>query len=212
MPGARCTRGLVCKVHEKTHTSIQVQRKHSGIPRAMALRLMPRSPRRRIRLVTVIGGLRFCRTRLGSQHLHRFSTSNGCQDHTVLPYAATRLRQEASPGFGAVRPARRYRSRETRPAIPFAPDAAASTASHPNVSDDPDTPLAGDETAGFLPVIWGKREEEYFLGTRLTGQITLKALGNFLFRRNAVKRGQSTNLMPNIRPLRQTTSQGWRFG
>ena len=25
MPGARCTRGLVCKnVHEKTHTSIQV--------------------------------------------------------------------------------------------------------------------------------------------------------------------------------------------
>jgi hypothetical protein len=29
----------------------------------MALRLMPRSPRRRIRLVTVIGGLRFCRAR-----------------------------------------------------------------------------------------------------------------------------------------------------
>jgi hypothetical protein len=146
------------------------------------------------------------------KNLRRLDTSNGCQDHTVLPYAATRLRQEASPGFGAVRPARRYRSRETRPAIPFAPDAAASTASHPNVSDDPDTPLAGDETAGFLPVIWGKREEEYFLGTSLTGQITLKALGNFLFRRNAVKRGQSTNLMPNIRPLRQTTSQGWRFG
>src|ERR1700737_1915842 len=46
------------KLCEKTHTSIQVQRKHSGIPRAMALRLMPRSPRRRIRLVTVIDGLR----------------------------------------------------------------------------------------------------------------------------------------------------------
>jgi hypothetical protein len=42
---------------EETHTSIQVQRRQSGIPCAMALRLMPRSPRRRIRLVTVIGEL-----------------------------------------------------------------------------------------------------------------------------------------------------------
>ena len=47
MPDARCTRGLVCKdVRKKTHTSIQVQRRHSGIPCAMALRLIARSPRR----------------------------------------------------------------------------------------------------------------------------------------------------------------------
>jgi hypothetical protein len=47
MPDARCTRGLVCKdVREKAHTSRQVQRRHSGIPCAMALRLIPRSPRR----------------------------------------------------------------------------------------------------------------------------------------------------------------------
>ena len=33
MPGARCTRGLVCKVAQrKAHTSIQVQRRQSGIP------------------------------------------------------------------------------------------------------------------------------------------------------------------------------------
>ena len=32
MPGACCTRGLVCNCAKKTHTSIQVQRKHSGIP------------------------------------------------------------------------------------------------------------------------------------------------------------------------------------
>jgi hypothetical protein len=38
MPGARCTRGLVCKNAQKeTHTSIQVQRRQSGIPRAMVL-------------------------------------------------------------------------------------------------------------------------------------------------------------------------------
>src|SRR3954468_4055665 len=59
MPGARCTRGLVCKSAQRNaHTSIQVQRRHSGIPCAMALRLMPRSPRRRIRLVAVAAGLR----------------------------------------------------------------------------------------------------------------------------------------------------------
>jgi len=31
--------------HQETHTSIQVQRKHSGLPCAMALRLTSRSPR-----------------------------------------------------------------------------------------------------------------------------------------------------------------------
>jgi hypothetical protein len=35
-PGARCTRGLVCNVHkEMRHTSIQVQRRASGLPCAM---------------------------------------------------------------------------------------------------------------------------------------------------------------------------------
>src|SRR5258707_15748014 len=47
------------KLCEEPHTSIQVQRRHSGIPCAMALRLMPCSPRRRIRLVTVVSGLRY---------------------------------------------------------------------------------------------------------------------------------------------------------
>ena len=36
-PGARCTRGLACKKGRKAHTSIQVQRKQSGIPCAMVL-------------------------------------------------------------------------------------------------------------------------------------------------------------------------------
>src|SRR4051812_21334030 len=51
-------RSRVQYVREIAHTSIQVQRKHSGIPHAMALRLMARSPRRRIRFVTVAAGLR----------------------------------------------------------------------------------------------------------------------------------------------------------
>ncbi len=36
-PGARCTHGLACKKGRETHTSIQVQRKQSGLPCAMVL-------------------------------------------------------------------------------------------------------------------------------------------------------------------------------
>jgi hypothetical protein len=43
-PAVPCAMGVV-----DTRTSIQGQRKHSGIPYVAALRLMPRSPRRRIR-------------------------------------------------------------------------------------------------------------------------------------------------------------------
>jgi len=46
-PGARCTRGPVCKSSkQKAHTSIQVQRKQSGLPCAMVLQLISCSPRR----------------------------------------------------------------------------------------------------------------------------------------------------------------------
>jgi hypothetical protein len=50
-------RSRVQDAQRNAHTSIQVQRRQSGIPCAMALRLMPCSPRRRIRLVTVAAGL-----------------------------------------------------------------------------------------------------------------------------------------------------------
>jgi hypothetical protein len=110
MPGARCTRGLVCKsAQRKAHTSIQVQRKHSGIPCAMALRLMPRSPRRRIRLVAVAAGLMADRSGRNRCRHRQLGTSNGCRDHTVLPYATN-----------AVRPARRCSLTEDRPANTFA--------------------------------------------------------------------------------------------
>src|SRR5665213_1502347 len=44
-PGARCTRDLVCNVHQKkTHTSIQVKRKHSGLPCALLYDLLRALP------------------------------------------------------------------------------------------------------------------------------------------------------------------------
>jgi hypothetical protein len=79
---ARCTRRCA---HEHTGSA-----EASGIPCVTALRLMPCSPRRRIRLVTVVGGFERLldpgRVRVSHR---RLGTSNGCQDHTVLPYAKT---------------------------------------------------------------------------------------------------------------------------
>src|SRR6202048_1507292 len=63
------------------------------------------------------------------ENLRQLDTSNGCQDHTVLPYAQAPFVCVLAIAHG-----------QTRPAIPFHADAAASTVSHPNVRDDRDTP------------------------------------------------------------------------
>jgi IS30 family transposase len=53
-PGARCTRGLVCaEAQKKMHTSIQVKRRHPGLPCAVALRVTSCSPRRSGSFATV---------------------------------------------------------------------------------------------------------------------------------------------------------------
>src|SRR6201747_965581 len=73
----------------KTHTSIQVQRRTSDIPCAMVLRLITRSPRRRIRLVTVVDELAAHPRPVGPTRLRQLDTSNGCRNHTTSPYATT---------------------------------------------------------------------------------------------------------------------------
>ncbi len=151
MPGARCTRGLVCKtVRKKTHTSIQVQSEHSGIPRAMALRLMPCSPRRRIRLVTVADGLKVCPTRLGRLSLRQLDTSNGCRNHTVLPYAATSVVCTLCPLTDQGPPCDHH----------HAPDAAASTASRPTFVTMANAPLSGRD-GRVINLIWGWRQAKF---------------------------------------------------
>jgi hypothetical protein len=130
------------------------------------------SPRRRIRLVTVIGELTAGPHPVGPTCLRQLDTSNGCQDHTVLP-SATRLRQEASPGLVPVRRslsedrsnAVRLRAARsltvTCPAIPFTPDAAASTASHPASVTIAIRPSVGWDSDGY-EVIWVGRKRKYF--------------------------------------------------
>jgi hypothetical protein len=58
-------RSRVQEMVVEAHTSIQVQSEHAGIPCAVVLRLMARSPRRRIPLASVIGELTVLQTRLG---------------------------------------------------------------------------------------------------------------------------------------------------
>src|SRR5260370_3641703 len=91
-PAVSCAK--MCKKRTRAY---RYRRGHPDIPCAMVLRLIPRSPRRRIRLVTVADGLKDCLNPVGSTHLRQLDTSNGCQDHTVLPYAASWFRLKASP-------------------------------------------------------------------------------------------------------------------
>ncbi len=133
MPGARCTRGLVCKVAQRdAHTSIQVQRRQSGIPCAMVLRLMPCSPRRRIHLVTVAAGLRL--TRPGWIVLVTDSLTSATDARTTR-FCRTRI---ASFVLRAV-----VHSRKTALRTHLRADAAASTASPPAFVTMANAPLAG---------------------------------------------------------------------
>jgi len=136
-----------------------------GLPCAMVLRLMPRSPRSRIPLASVAGELAARIARLGFTNLRRLDTSNGCQDHTVLPSAAS---SRHTPRPARMPPEevsteafkRRSSSRRpiahgnTRPATTHAPDAAASTATRPNVRDVGQRPSSRDRIAGVVDLIW----------------------------------------------------------
>jgi hypothetical protein len=100
-------RSRVQNAQRKTHTSIQVQRRQSGIPCAMALRLISRSPRRRIRLVTVAAGLMGKSNPVGSisppaaWHQQRVSGPHGfaVRISAVRPRAVARSRKTALRTF-----------------------------------------------------------------------------------------------------------------
>ena len=108
-------RSRVQKCTRKTHTSIQVQSEHSGVPCAMVLRLMPCSPRRRIRLVTVISELMALPRPVGlTKTSADLTPATGARTtrfcRTQPPVFANRLRPK--PDFGGSRKA-------LRPLAPF---------------------------------------------------------------------------------------------
>jgi hypothetical protein len=144
---AGCTlhpRSRVQSAQKKAHTSIQVQRRQSGIPCAMALRLMPRSPRRRVPFCHRRQRIRTCLSPVGPTHLRWLDISNGCQDHTVLPYATNAVRLRAANRSRIKRSALRFPSRA---------DAVASTASRPAFVTIAIRPFCRVETTGLKPLI-----------------------------------------------------------
>ncbi|SHH95364.1 hypothetical protein SAMN05443248_7064 [Bradyrhizobium erythrophlei] len=80
MPGARCTRGLVCNVERKAHTSIQVQRRQSDIPCAMVYGLYRALP-----------GDRLFDTVVGEMTSTNLTPASRRQDHTSSPSAFSAL-------------------------------------------------------------------------------------------------------------------------
>jgi len=138
---------------------------------------MPSSPRRRIRLASVASELTVRIARLSFANLRRLDASHGQQDHTVLPYAASTAKNFNQPSAGQPKIWRRRLSAvrlramfaHGKPALrtPFAPDAAASTATRPNVRDDGQRPSSRDGMAGVVGVILGSRRSGIFLQQRL---------------------------------------------
>jgi hypothetical protein len=135
---------------------------------------MPRSPRRRIRLASVTSRIgsdrRPGRATIASAKL---DTSNGYQDHTVLPYAATLLVLRGLIAHG-----------QGRPAIALARNAVRVHRSpHSTYRDDAYAPLheAGwrEQDSNFE-----KWKAEYFQQPNWTTQITLNGLMKFVSARN----------------------------
>ena len=119
----RAAPAIPCAMAQRSaHTSIQVQRRASGLPCAMVLRLMARSSRRRIPFASIAAGLTAVRTRLDSIGLRQLDTSHGCQNHTLLPYAITPLVLR-----GSIAHSLKHEARD-RPAMPRARERLASTA------------------------------------------------------------------------------------
>src|ERR1700738_4431231 len=118
----------------------------------MALRLMPCSPRRRIRLVTVVGGLNGSSTPVGFE----LATADLAPATGVRTTWFCRTLKRRS----SCTPVNRSRG-STRPATAIRADALASTTSHPAFVTTRDRPSCRNGTAGVKPLIWGLGEAEF---------------------------------------------------
>jgi hypothetical protein len=135
------------------HTSIQVQPEQPGIPCAMVLRLIPSSPWRRIPFASIAGGLKVLRNPVGF-----LKTSAGLTPATGA--RTTRLCRPLFTPFVGARPSLMskltLRRRVARPAC------RGHRSPHPTSVTIAIRPSRGRGMAGFVRVIWGKREAEYF--------------------------------------------------
>ena len=158
-------RSRVPNAQTKTHTSIQVQRKHSGLPCAVALRLMPCSPRRRIRLVTVDAGFTAHQIRLDQLATDSLAPATGVG---TTRFCRTHQRRSSCAASA--------RSRKTALRSHHTLDAAASTASHPasvTIAKRPSPGWDGPDYSDDLP----DGLSGIFLRTRLDNPNNIEWLG-----------------------------------
>jgi hypothetical protein len=154
-PGARCTRGLVCKIVQRN------AHEHTGS--AEAIRPSLRSG------FTAYSAL----SPATNSSCHRRPWIDGLS----RPVGPRKPPADLAPATG-VRTTRLRRTQKRRSSCALVPltkpierpalrhiharNAPASTAFHPNVRDDRDTPLWRDGTLEVVSLIWGNREAEYF--------------------------------------------------
>jgi hypothetical protein len=81
-PDARCTRGLVCELHKNMHTSIQVQRRTSGLPCAVVYDLSRDLPGEPSSVATIARG---------KNSFRELDASFGRRNHTPSPSARLAL-------------------------------------------------------------------------------------------------------------------------
>ena len=129
-PAVSCAK--LCKERTRAY---RYRRGHPDIPCAMVLRLMARSPRRRIRLVTVVGELAILPGPVGPANISAdltpatgARTTRFCRTQTPTPKISTGLvpvrRTFSEGGFSAVRLARRLLAHEAQKSPPCDDDRA----------------------------------------------------------------------------------------
>src|ERR1700730_17770900 len=147
MPDARCTRGPVCKLDRENaheHTGSAESIRHSL---RNGFTAYTRSPRRGIRLVTVVGELTAYPRPVGPTRLRQLDTSNGCRNNTTSPYATTSFvcALLIAHGSGSIRTPPCHHVSRLMPPRPPHPI--------PTFGDDGQRPFLGDRMAGVLKVI-----------------------------------------------------------
>ena len=148
---------------------------------------MPSSPWRRIPLASIAGELTVRIAPLSIANLRRLDASNGRQNRTVLPYAASPAKNSNQPSAGQLKPSRKRLSAVRKRAMlargksalrtPLAPDAAASTSTRPNVRDDGQRPSSLGRDGGSCRGDLGLARSGLFLRSRLDRANQLEVAG-----------------------------------
>src|SRR5260370_23214890 len=154
---------------------------------------MPCSPRRRIRLVTVVSGWMACEGPVEHDmppRTWRQQRASGPHGFAVRdppsPKASADKPAETSGtgGNSAVRPARRCSLTETALRTNLRADAVASTTSHPAFVTIAKRPSWGMRWRELVALICPTAKAEYFFERDWTTQITLKSLRKLKFTRS----------------------------